>query len=52
MGPEGRGFESLFTDHYLVYGYNRAVNSKIDGGYSSVGRALDCDSGGREFESR
>ena len=21
LGPEGRGFESLFTDHYLVYGY-------------------------------
>ena len=47
-GAKGRRFESFRACHSGIQ-INGTNNS---GGYSSVGRALDCDSGGREFESR
>ena len=46
-GAKGRRFES-----FRAYHTPEEKSVKLNGGYSSVGRALDCDSGGREFESR
>ncbi len=42
LGAGCREFESLYSDHFL--------SSPCNGGRSSVGRAPDCDSGGRGFK--
>ena len=43
LGAGRRGFKSLCPDH---------TYPKFHGGRSSVGRALDCDSSCRGFETR
>ena len=47
-GAKGRRFESFRACHDM----SREKDFRVFGGYSSVGRALDCDSSRREFEPR
>ena len=48
LGARCREFKSLYPDQFLIVNFEN--DSWINGDCSSVGRALDCDSGCRGFE--
>ena len=48
LGARCREFKSLYPDQFLIINFEG--DSSINGDCSSVGRALDCDSGCRGFE--